>query len=727
MKSFAARVFVFPLFVICYLVFGISTVYAANPPDPKPCQNPIYRRDQLVNNYVLDEEGVPPILLDYPEIEGKVDDEFDLPAKDFQFTIDFSKLQAIFGGANSDYLEGATQEENHRQTNVIDMNSQNFMGYFGPNQKISPQVVIDEQKVKYVNYVYEHNQLAESANEYSDINGENPKAVYELVNEYGQPDPNAEGWKAYWGKIPTAYSEFYKGELLFHIVAGEKPLFEAQHSEDICPITVAPAIEFVIPDFYRTTAVSDQLNRQIVANSAQSFKEHGILTELAANSQEFIKEAWAFCRDLLANPTGTAKEIRKTISTIFVKEAFAAEESAICLTPTKKAREGSAPYCPLPASEVARLGASVSCINKSDDLKLEKDNPNVMCTFRLKSRPVTYKIGSFQRNECRPKEGTEGILICKPHVYIIPNFRIPWLAAIWNNTLYSDESEHQDNNQETGRPGIYTNFTPESVSDTMFRPSFSTLNKRCQDGNKKACDTINEIWQEIIEKCPEAQPGSAIIPEPSEDFWERQKCMGEVIDKSLPGTVENSQAGDPKERFIGATDCSKNFVRDIALKPKAVQDILGIKAECDLQAAANTSEPGGPPIIGDSCGGKYTTSNAPQGNFGDPNCTYSDSNLYSYLQTVAPAGPQSQVGSADWWFYTIAPCESTYQPNAHRPHHVDGQEDTPDPNGAWGLYQIGSTGRANARYDFGNVEWKLQTRNAIGLLRENGAGYWACS
>lgn len=45
-------------------------------------------------------------------------------------------------------------------------------------------------------------------------------------------------------------------------------------------------------------------------------------------------------------------------------------------------------------------------------------------------------------------------------------------------------------------------------------------------------------------------------------------------------------ASDTRERFVGAVDCGKHFARDVSLKPKALQEYLGIGGSCNLETAA---------------------------------------------------------------------------------------------------------------------------------------------
>lgn len=136
------------------------------------------------------------------------------------------------------------------------------------------------------------------------------------------------------------------------------------------------------------------------------------------------------------------------------------------------------------------------------------------------------------------------------------------------------------------------------------------------------------------------------------------------------------------------------------------------------------------PAPPDSCGGKYSTAVGKTPlklNFGDPACSFDKDKLHQQLQLADPV-------NADVWFNKIIPCESGYQPNAY----AGPQTGTPDANGAWGLYQMGSStpaGQAppapgkNGENDRGDVNWEVQTTNAVATGKRIGTlgKYWACA
>lgn len=125
----------------------------------------------------------------------------------------------------------------------------------------------------------------------------------------------------------------------------------------------------------------------------------------------------------------------------------------------------------------------------------------------------------------------------------------------------------------------------------------------------------------------------------------------------------------------------------------------------------------------DNCGGKYTLADRfgtknPLGNFGDPQCNMDKDQLYTLLQ-------QNDPTNARFWFTQVIPCESSYNPNTWRDPNLEPK--TPDPAGAWGLFQMGR-GR-NGPSDRGDVEWQDQTINAIAYSKKISSlgAYWACA
>jgi uncharacterized repeat protein (TIGR01451 family) len=136
-------------------------------------------------------------------------------------------------------------------------------------------------------------------------------------------------------------------------------------------------------------------------------------------------------------------------------------------------------------------------------------------------------------------------------------------------------------------------------------------------------------------------------------------------------------------------------------------------------SSGNVNIPGNTPPTADNCNGTYPLKN-PLGNFGDPKCDFNKDALYQILQQLDPT-------NATYWFTKVARCESNYSPNAYADPIAVG---TPDPIGAWGLFQMGRG--KNGEFDHGDVIWQLQTSNAVNYnnnISKIGLAwrYWQCA
>jgi hypothetical protein len=148
---------------------------------------------------------------------------------------------------------------------------------------------------------------------------------------------------------------------------------------------------------------------------------------------------------------------------------------------------------------------------------------------------------------------------------------------------------------------------------------------------------------------------------------------------------------------------------------------------------------GGGPISGnyvppsdDACGGKYTKDIKrnyllPK-NFGDPQCNFSEDALRTLLMQLE----NNNEEFVNFWYVTIVPHESGFNPNAWNAPD-DASQAGLDPQGAWGLYQKGSSkppgspppaGGLGGPLDRGDVNWETQTKNAIEANRAAGCDFW---
>jgi hypothetical protein len=129
------------------------------------------------------------------------------------------------------------------------------------------------------------------------------------------------------------------------------------------------------------------------------------------------------------------------------------------------------------------------------------------------------------------------------------------------------------------------------------------------------------------------------------------------------------------------------------------------------------------PANNNTCNGKYNFSNPMGKNFGDPNCNFNKDKLITLLRQYDPQ-------NADFWFNVVIPCESPgYNPNLY--YRCGGAGCTPDPAGAWGLFQMGRG--LNGQYDHGDVNWPQQVVNAttygkrIVSMGYTLGDYWFCA
>lgn len=548
------------LFLVSSFLFLVSgSAYAEpGPPNPQPCENPLYT-DKLTKVVLEPKEHT------FVEIGREGDPK--ILQHTFEVEVDFSKLAAIFASPNSNYLESRFQDETHRKENILSLSSSLFNLFHGPGQKAAPIVITDDLKVKYVNYIYNHPHLPEASFTYTDIEGSgDPKTIYDLVNEFGLPDPPEgdedrtqwlETWGRYWAKIPTAVNEFYTGIFIFPLVVGDAELEEINKGR--CPGREHERkIYFVLPDYFRTTSLGNQLNQLIVPNAAQSseadFNDNNLLAKNKNPEGAFSKIIAACLKPLTNNPL--SKALIKVIKISFnltnpIKDAFAAVipppeklpepcPAPIPILPNDK--EGIGPFCSLPpfkpGTNDPQLKPGESCENVESPNKLDKGTL-VKCTFlaqpfnstRLIKKPEDARKGGWDKcEEAGTNSSGQPLYKCTLTIRVFPTFYIPWLAPIWNNTTYSDEADKiavfgegkTGKEQETGRPGVYTFFKPKSVDFEVF---------------------------------PEG--------------------------KNLP-SEEQGGAEEIRQRFFGAVDCNKEFTRDLALKPKALQEALGIEQICNL-------------------------------------------------------------------------------------------------------------------------------------------------
>jgi hypothetical protein len=608
-------------------------VYAADPPNPQPCQNAV-ATDNLTDHYITDANGDPPDSNYTFPISGKGVPGSTVTAtapNSITYTLDLSKLQAIFADTNSNFNEGSYQNQDHQQAPLVSLDTQNRDNFFGPDQKAAPAVMTDQLRVKYVNYVYNKPTLAESANTITNVSGQNPMTIYDMVQKWGLPQPGSASWQSTWGpywvKIPTAYNEYYEGKLEFSAAVGNDWI-NAVKSGDKCPnpFDSRPPITFIMPNLFRATATTGETNVLIVPKIAQS-PENNLMLASAKNVESALASIIQRCV-YLASQNPLTKSLKKVISYLDlnkitpVKNAYAATNAG-CVKVLGDGKSGTAPYCALPAGQLP-TGACTQP-NANDPNQLDPNNPNVVCqiTFTFSTQMTLPTSGNGQWDNCTYSGGT---VSCTATVSVWPDFRIPWIGEVWNNTLYSDSSESIHSVQQTGRPGVYSFFTPDLVLKSAQQP-----------------DPLAVLLQGMVDKCQQnpatgpSQPNGCAdlmnwaathntqYPDLAGCFTNYLKfdgtfnaanlnnCLVSITQNiisslvKLPGQVGGTlgesisnvlgtSTGEGKQPLIGATDCEKMFVRDMALKPLVLQHYQNIDTSCIPKPNPPTTTPIPTPI-----------------------------------------------------------------------------------------------------------------------------------
>jgi len=145
----------------------------------------------------------------------------------FGGTLSISNLSLPYVKEIADYLEGPFLDENHRKADFRTLTSADFLNYNGPVVKLTPQRIQDRLKK---NYIWALVELGKRSSEphkdtyktpdinllYWDVCGQNPRTIYDLVKNWGYPEPPSlkdnptendwknwrETWARYWPKIP---------------------------------------------------------------------------------------------------------------------------------------------------------------------------------------------------------------------------------------------------------------------------------------------------------------------------------------------------------------------------------------------------------------------------------------------------------------------------------------------------------------------------------------------
>ena len=601
------------------------------PPRPEACQNAV-STDKLTDHYITDDDGNPAQIVDQNNIpvttftiSGSGPPGSTVTAtgnKTLSYTLDLSKLQAIFADTNSNFNEGAYQNQEHQQAPLISLNTQNRDDFFGPNQKAAPKVMTDQLRVQYVNYVYNKPTLTESANTITDVNGNNPLTIYDMVQKWGPPKPDTAAWESTWGrywvKIPTAYNEYYEGKLEFRAAIGNDMIQKVKNGQ-FCPVTFdsRPPITFIMPQSFRAAATTGETNVLIAPKVAQSPGNNLLLTS-AQNVENALASVIKRCVRL-ASQNPLTKSLKKVISYLKIKNlnpvtnVYAATNTG-CVKVLGDGKSGSAPYCALPAGQLPE--GTCTQPNANDPNQVDPSNTNVVCkiTFTFSTEMTLPASGNGQWDSCST---SGGIVSCTANVSVWPDFRIPWIGEIWNNTLYSDSSESITGSiQQTGRPGVYAFFAHDLVLKSASQPDplavllQGMVDKCLADPatgplDPRGCADLLNWAADKTAEYPDLKPcfenfifhgtgdlGSCVASITTNIISSLQKLPGQVggtLGDSI-SSVLGTSTGEGKQPLIGSTDCLKMFVRDMALKPLVLQHYQNIDTSC-IPKTQTTSTP----------------------------------------------------------------------------------------------------------------------------------------
>lgn len=589
--------------------FTAPTCNDVGAPDPQPCSNAV-STDNLTDHYITAANGNPPYTVPIHGSGAPGSTVTVSAASSITYTLDLSKLQAIFADTNSNFNEGAYQNQDHQQAPLISLDTQNRDNFFGPVQKAGPKVLTDQLRTQYVNYVYNKPTLAESANTITDASGQNPQTIYDMVKKWGIPQPGSASfestWGKYWVKIPTAYNEYYEGKLEFKAAVGNDMTTKVKNGE-LCPMSFdsRPPITFIMPQSFRAAATTGVTNTLIVPKIAQS-PENNLLLTSTQNVRGALASIIQRCV-YLASQNPLTKSLKKVISAIHLEDinpvkTVYAQTSVVCVKVLGDGKSGTAPYCALPPGELPPDTCTQP--NTNDPNQLDPSNTNVVCTitFTFSTQIDLPASGNGQWDNCTYSAGT---VTCDATVSVWPVFRIPWIGEVWNQTVDSDTSENITGSiQQTGRRGVYAFFTPNLVLQSANQGQLDPLAAHLQDllNQCKAGVSIGDCsgllnWANSpesgnfpqIKKCVEdnllnlpALKACALLMAESIISGLTKKMPGQV-GSSLGDSISNvlgASTGEGKQPLIGSTDCLKMFVRDMALKPLVLQKHQNIDTSC---------------------------------------------------------------------------------------------------------------------------------------------------
>ncbi len=273
--------------------------------------------------------------------------------------------------------------------------------------------------------------------------------------------------------------------------------------------------------------------------------------------------------------------------------------------------------------------------------------------------------------------------------------------------------------QQAGRPGTPGTQRPTTAAEAqaqqliailLMDPAINAINNALEVAGDIA---RQDNWRATMESW------GSYYRDNQQRFSNRMQAVAETY----TGSFNGGSPGQVKSQTFFLTIRPLNT--DFYVENQAWAEEVG--ASTPIHSGGDT------PANSETCEGYYDLNNpyhkdGTGANFGDPSCSLltnrrpSDKDkLYTLLKDLDPQ-------HADEWFFNIIPCEAPgYNPNTYASHESIG---TPDPVGAWGLYQMGR-GR-NGEFDHGDVDWRKQTTNAINYNKYlvtigRQWEYWACA
>lgn len=300
--------------------------------------------------------------------------------------------------------------------------------------------------------------------------------------------------------------------------------------------------------------------------------------------------------------------------------------------------------------------------------------------------------------------------------------------------------------QEAGQPGTTFVYRPTTDTEAAAQQAIAILLMDPKIGAasiaQEVAGDIGNNWAQNMRGWGQSYYINGLDPA-NPTFSNNIKALAEQYTGSSTGATTSGGGLGQRSFTVTVLPLVQNDVLKSGIPSMEVINprggIPGASGSGQLNSTTGSTTTGYVAPTTNTCSGKYSLDNPAGKNYGDPACDYDKNKLYTMLKQQDPQ-------NADFWFNQVVPCESGYDPNDYfRCSAALGC--TPDPNGAWGLFQMGSG--ANGPFtnlskgsvnnfdrpeDRGDVNWQLQVQNAVNYnkkyLAPIGVGlgdYWACA